>query len=108
VLLVLIAAFALLMGYRVGRVPQGLLYLYGLASLVTLVVYAWDKYAARRGRRRVPERMLHWLAVIGGWPGALLAQQWLRHKTVKKRFRGFFYLTLLINIGLVFLWQFNR
>ena len=72
---------------------------YGLLSLITYAVYALDKAAARQGRRRVPERRLHLLALLGGWPGALLAQQHLRHKTSKTRFLLLFWLTVGINIS---------
>lgn len=60
---------------------------YAIASVVTFFVYGWDKAAARGGRRRVPEKALHGLAAVGGWPGALLAQQTLRHKTRKITFQ---------------------
>ncbi len=72
---------------------------YGLLSLVTYAVYALDKAAARRNRRRVPERTLHLLALLGGWPGALLAQQHLRHKSSKTRFLAVFWFTVLIHIA---------
>ena len=69
---------------------------YALMSVVTLAVYAADKSAARRGRRRVRERTLHWLELLGGWPGALVAQQLLRHK---RRKWSFFLVTWLIAAG---------
>lgn len=76
---------------------------YGCMSLLSYAVYAIDKRAARRGARRVPERTLHLLALLGGWPGALLAQHRLRHKTVKPAFRALFWLTVLGNAGLAWL-----
>ncbi len=76
---------------------------YGLMSLLTFTVYAIDKSAARRGARRVPERSLHLLALFCGWPGALLAQQLLRHKTVKPAFRLVFWSTVLGNLALAWL-----
>jgi uncharacterized membrane protein YsdA (DUF1294 family) len=72
----------------------GLALVYLVASLVTFAVYALDKRAARRGDRRVAERTLHWLALVGGWPGALLAQRLLRHKTRKPFFRIMLWLTI--------------
>ena len=71
----------------------------GLMSVVTYAVYALDKSAARRGRPRVPERKLHLLALLGGWPGALIAQQRLRHKTRKTTFQIVFWLTVLLNLA---------
>lgn len=72
--------------------------LYLILSALTFVVYAVDKSAAVKGRWRVPEKNLHLLALLGGWPGALLAQTWLRHKTIKTSFRAIFWLTVFINI----------
>ena len=42
---------------------------------------------------------LHGLSLIGGWPGALIAQQVLRHKSRKEEFRFVFWLTVVINVG---------
>ena len=79
---------------------------YGLLSLITYVVYALDKSAARRGGWRVPERRLHLLALLGGWPGALLARHWLRHKSRKPGFSALFWLTVLGNVAMVALLTF--
>ncbi|PKM44656.1 MAG: DUF1294 domain-containing protein [Gammaproteobacteria bacterium HGW-Gammaproteobacteria-1] len=70
---------------------------YALISLLTLIVYAVDKSAARKGGRRVRERTLHLLALAGGWPGALIAQRLLRHKSRKQPFRAVFWLTVVLN-----------
>jgi hypothetical protein len=50
---------------------------------------------------RVPENTLHLSALMGGWPGSIIGQQKLRHKTKKNSFRVFFCLTLLANLGLL-------
>lgn len=78
-------------------IGPALLAAYALLSVVTFVVYAADKSAARRGARRVPESTLHLLSLLGGWPGALVAQQVLRHKTRKQSFRAVFFATVLVN-----------
>lgn len=70
-----------------------------LLSAVTLLFYAWDKRRATRGGWRVPETRLHVLALLGGWPGALLGQRWLRHKTIKRRFRVVFWLTVVGHVA---------
>jgi uncharacterized membrane protein YsdA (DUF1294 family) len=75
--------------------------LYGLASLSCFIVYALDKRAARRGAPRTPERTLLLLGLVGGWPGALLAQQWLCHKSAKTSFLVKFWLTVLTNLALL-------
>lgn len=71
---------------------------YAGLSVITFVVYAIDKSAARRKGPRTPERTLHLLALAGGWPGALLAQRWLRHKSAKASFRRVFWVTVVVNV----------
>jgi uncharacterized membrane protein YsdA (DUF1294 family)/cold shock CspA family protein len=68
------------------------------ASFVTYFVYASDKLAAQRNDHRTPESTLHLLALAGGWPGALVAQQYLRHKSRKTEFRIVFWATVILNI----------
>jgi len=75
------------------------LVLYAAASVVTYATYAWDKRAAIKKRRRVSEKTLHWLALLGGWPGAWCAQQQLRHKTQKTAFRRVFWVTVVLNLA---------
>jgi uncharacterized membrane protein YsdA (DUF1294 family) len=62
------------------------LVVYAVMSAATFVAYAVDKSAARRTRRRVSEKTLHLLALLGGWPGALLAMPVFRHKRRKTPF----------------------
>ena len=57
--------------------------IYAVMSAATFVAYALDKSAARRARRRVSEKSLHLLALLGGWPGALVAMLLFRHKRRK-------------------------
>jgi len=72
--------------------------IYLVASIVCFVVYAVDKSAAGAARRRVSERTLLTLGFVGGWPGAILAQQTLRHKTQKASFRKAFWGTVVVNV----------
>lgn len=83
---------------------KGILVLYLAASAASLVVYAVDKSAARHDRWRVSESTLHLLALIGGWPGALVAQWLFRHKSRKASFQAAFALTVVLNCA--FLWWF--
>lgn len=67
-------------------------------SIFTILVYAFDKSAAERRAWRISESTLHLLAFAGGWPGALIAQQFLRHKSTKPDFRLVFWATAAFNI----------
>jgi uncharacterized membrane protein YsdA (DUF1294 family) len=75
--------------------------LYLSASSVAFFAYRQDKNATRYNRRRTPEQTLHLLGLLGGWPGALLAQKLLRHKTRKLSFQIVFWTTVLLNVGAV-------
>lgn len=72
----------------------GILGAYALVSLVTFISMAADKHAASRGARRTPERTLHLLELLGGWPGSLAAQRLLRHKNRDVRYQIVFWLVV--------------
>lgn len=69
-----------------------------LTNLLTLLIYGVDKMAARKAWQRVPETTLLVFGVIGGWPGAILGQQFFRHKTLKQPFRTYFVMSVVLNI----------
>lgn len=68
-------------------------------SALAFGAYAGDKWAAEAGRWRTPESTLLGLGLLCGWPGALLAQQVLRHKTAKDSFVRAFWVSVLTNIA---------
>jgi uncharacterized membrane protein YsdA (DUF1294 family) len=72
-----------------------------VVSVATFAFYARDKRAARAGRRRTPESTLLILGLIGGWPGGLVAQRMLRHKTRKRSFQAQFWLTVVVNVAAI-------
>lgn len=72
-----------------------------LASVLTFVIYGGDKMAARKVWRRVPESTLLVLGLVGGWPGAVLGQQLFRHKTQKQPFKRYFFITVVLSIGVM-------
>ncbi|MFZ0407046.1 MAG: DUF1294 domain-containing protein [Cyanobium sp.] len=74
-------------------------------SLLAFLAYAADKSAAINGRWRTPEKTLHLLSVAGGWPGALLAQQLLRHKCSKPSFVAVFWITVSANVAGFVIWH---
>lgn len=84
-----------------GWVPAAVPLAQGFFSFASYIAYWWDKDAAGAGRRRTPETSLHLLDALGGWPGALIAQQQFRHKTVKASFQAVFWLTVLLNLAAV-------
>jgi len=77
--------------------------LYAAASLICFITYWVDKRAAIRQQRRTSERTLLLLGLACGWPGGLLAQSWLRHKSSKTSFQIKFWLTVAVNVGLLVL-----
>ena len=89
-----------------GTLPLGVPGVYLTASLAAVIAYAVDKSAAQTGAWRTSERTLHVLALIGGWPGALIAQQVFRHKSRKPSFQFTFWATVALNCGaLVWFWH---
>lgn len=96
-----VAAFGLL--YFVldtrSRIPATVGWLYVIASIVTFSVYFVDKQSARRSGRRISERTLLLLGLIGGWPGALAGQKLCRHKSAKRSFQIQFTMTVLLNVA---------
>ena len=77
-----------------------------ILSLLILLLNGWtmlrfwqDKAAAVVGRRRIPEKDLLGLALIGGSPGALLARHIFRHKTRKQPFSTLLLLIVAVQMG---------
>lgn len=88
-------------GYVTGRLPMLLAGTYGAASLVAFAMYWIDKSAARNDRWRTPESKLHVVGLLGGWPGALLAQDVFRHKSRKVDFQIVFWIVVIANVAIV-------
>lgn len=85
--------------YYLGYTPLFISVVFFLFSLFAYFYYAKDKKAAINGLWRVKESKLHLLALCCGWPGALIAQEKLRHKTKKMSFQFVFWCTVLVNVG---------
>ena len=83
--------------------PSWVHLLYAGASGLCFALYAVDKAAARAGRDRISESMLLSLGLVGGWPGAIVAQQLFRHKTAKRSFRLRFWVSVGANAA-AFAW----
>lgn len=100
-LLVVIFIAGLIGAAQQHMLPYGIAGMYLTLSLLTFIAYAIDKSAAKRGKWRTKESTLHLLALMGGWPGALFAQNLLRHKSVKASFRNIFWLTVVANLAVL-------
>lgn len=85
-----------------GRLPLLVFFLYLGMSCFAFFAYAIDKAAAREERRRTPESTLHLFGLACGWPGALLAQALLRHKSAKRSFRITYWWTVVLNCAALF------
>lgn len=66
-------------------------------SALAFFEYRGDKRRAAEGEWRIPEATLLFTALIGGWPGAFLAQRLFRHKTAKLGFQARFWLVVLLH-----------
>ncbi len=66
-----------------------------LISAFAFFAYRSDKRRAETGAWRIPESTLHILELVGGWPGAFLAQRHFRHKTSKVSFQIIFWFIVL-------------
>jgi uncharacterized membrane protein YsdA (DUF1294 family) len=62
---------------------------------VTYAAYASDKRRAQTDAWRIPEVYLHGLEIVGGWPGAWMAQRRLRHKSSKLSYQIKFWLIII-------------
>lgn len=78
-----------------GKWLVGAVYL--VMSAVAFFLYWRDKRQARADGWRTPEKILHGVELLGGWPGALIAQQAFRHKTRKLSFQLVFWLIVLLH-----------
>jgi uncharacterized membrane protein YsdA (DUF1294 family)/cold shock CspA family protein len=62
---------------------------------ISYACYALDKRRAREQAWRISENALHLTELLGGWPGAFLAQRRLRHKVSKPVYQIIFWLIVL-------------
>ncbi len=72
---------------------------YLLASVVTFATYGLDKHKARVEKWRIKERTLHSMELLGGWPGALVAQRYFHHKWRKTKFMVVFWAIVTLHLA---------
>ncbi len=76
---------------------------YAVASVVTFLAYGYDKRRALVAAWRLKEQTLHTLEMLGGWPGALVAQRVFKHKRRKTTYMAAFWRIVAIHVGVWFL-----
>ena len=81
-----------------ANLPLYVVLVYAGLSVCTFVAYWLDKRKAQSGKWRIQESTLQFMALLGGWPGALLAQRYLRHKSQKRAFLTVFWFSVLVNL----------
>ena len=72
-----------------------------ICSAMAFVLYRLEKLRAIKKQPRISEKTLHLLSMLGGWPGAHLAQRLFHHKTLKARFRLVFWLTVAVHLTII-------
>ena len=104
-LLLAAAAIVVLSAVAAGRFGVRWLYAYLAAvNVCTFLAYGYDKASAIRGGLRVPETVLHVLALAGGSAGAWVGQKAFHHKTVKSSFQRAFWVIVALQAVGVGLW----
>jgi uncharacterized membrane protein YsdA (DUF1294 family)/cold shock CspA family protein len=104
--MVSIAAIGWLVVFR--DLPEVVPAVYLVTSVVAFLMYALDKAAAMSRRWRTKESTLLFVGLLGGWPGALVAQGMFHHKTAKLSFRAAFWLSVIANLAVIAWWSFFR
>ncbi|MFO7555825.1 MAG: cold shock and DUF1294 domain-containing protein [Desulfobacterales bacterium] len=102
--IILFSAFSFVLYYLFESklIPIELIGLYAVMSVAAFLMYAKDKNAAEWGKWRTTESTLHTLSLLGGWPGAKIAQSFLRHKSKKLSFRITYWVTVTANCGALY------
>lgn len=89
--------------------PTGIVLYLGVINLIAAAVTVYDKKQARTHGRRIPEKDLFTLAILGGSPAMLVTMHIIRHKTQHKRFMLGLPLILLAQLSIASLvYQFTR
>jgi len=70
---------------------------YLAVSLLTVLAFGLDKRRALTGGYRLPEKLLHTLELLGGWPGALIGARQFRHKTQKRSYLWVLFAIVLLH-----------
>lgn len=74
-----------------------MIYYLFVVNIVNFFLYGFDKFFAKKGKRRICEEIFYFFSFIGGGLFGLLGMKFFRHKTLKKRF-------YIINILGIVMW----
>lgn len=85
---------------------------FAVINILTYSAYYFDKRSARQGGWRIPEKRMHLLEILGGWPVAFIAQRQFRHKTSKAGYQSSFWLIVAayqwVAFDAIFDWRYSR
>lgn len=95
-------AVVLTAGIALAGVPVYPAWLGG-SGLALFLLYGFDKHRATSGGRRVPEQVLHGMALAGGVVGGWLGRMMFRHKTRHSLFLVVLIVATLVHAGLLLL-----
>ncbi len=73
-----------------------------IINIITFLIYGYDKFQAKRGGWRVPEKVLHGLALAGGFIGGWIGRAVFHHKTRKPIFTVVLSISTLIYVGITY------
>jgi uncharacterized membrane protein YsdA (DUF1294 family)/cold shock CspA family protein len=102
VVLFSVFSFVLYYLFESKLIPIEVIGIYAIMSVAAFLMYSKDKNAAEWGKWRTTESTLHTLSLLGGWPGAKIAQSFLRHKSKKLSFRITYWVTVIANCGALY------
>ena len=82
-----------------------------ITNAAAFAAFGIDKYLAKTGAFRIPEKILFAVAAIGGSPGAIIGMKLFKHKTLHRTFTvglpAIFILQVVL-VTLVIFWYYKR
>ena len=71
-------------------------------NVIIFLIYGYDKHQAKKVGMRIPEIVLHLMALMGGSPGSLLGQLTFRHKIKKMKFIIVFWAIVVLQVIVIY------
>ena len=88
------------------KINEGITLALLIWNVIIFIIYGIDKFKARRGAWRIPEKILLTIALVCGGFGAWLAGIIFHHKTRKWYFKTVWFLGMVITlVALYFIWR---